>query len=105
MNPLDLLSPLFDLLLCLARFLAGLILAGLVKVLNLVILGLMALLGPILSLLPETELPTLDLPPLLAWANWLLPIDQALIALGVVLTVLAVWPLLAVGLRWLKVVS
>jgi hypothetical protein len=101
----SILSPLFDFLICLAKFATGLLAAAVVGLVNLLVATLMALLGPILTLLPEVDLPTLDLPPLLAWANWLFPLDQALIAAGVILTVLLAWPVVAIGLRWLKVVS
>jgi len=101
---LDLLSPLFDLLVCLFKWGAGLLLAGIVGLVNLLIAGLMAILGPLLALLPTVDLAQVDLPPFLAWANYVFPLDQFVIATGLVVSVLVSWQLIQLALRWLKAV-
>jgi hypothetical protein len=102
---MDLLSPLVDFLICLAKWAVGALVSGIVSLVNLLLAALMALLGPLLGLLPTVNLPNLQLPDFLASVNWLFPVDQALIALGLVITVELAWPLVALGLRWLKAVS
>jgi ABC-type multidrug transport system permease subunit len=104
-NPLDLLRPLFSFLICLLGWGAGLLLSLLTGLINLLIAGLMLLLGPLLGLLPDVDLSRYEPPGYLAWANWLFPLDQFVIALGVVALVLVAWHVISIGLRWLKVVE
>jgi hypothetical protein len=104
-GPFDLLRPLFDFLICLCKFFGGLLVYLLVGAFNVLVAGLAALLAPLLALLPNVSLAEWDPPDLLAWANWLFPLDQFVIATGIVLAVLGIWHVLAVGLRWLKVVE
>lgn len=96
---------LFAFLKCLMLWVVGAAMAGLAAMVNLFLVVLMALLGPLLSLLPDVQLSSIQLPSFLAWANWLFPLDQFVIATGVVLAVLVAWHLVAIGLRWLKVVE
>src|SRR3954469_23590459 len=103
MNPLDLLSPLFDLLVCLAKFLAGLILAGLVSLLNLLLAALMLLLGPLFNLLPVIDLGSAPMPSWFAGVAWFFPLDFFVELSLLVISGLVVWRLVAIGLRWLKV--
>jgi hypothetical protein len=103
-----LLSPvqwLIDFLVCLAKFAVGLLLAGVMLLVNLIVAGLMLLLGPLLALLPQLDLGSVQAPSFIAWANWALPLDQLVIAVGLVVTVLVAWHVAAIGLRWLKVVE
>jgi len=100
----SILSPLIDFLICLAKFATALLLSGITLLVNATVAVLMALLTPLLNLLPTVTLPTLNPPSFLAWANYLFPLDQVAIAGGLVVTVLLAWPAVAVGLRWLKVV-
>jgi ABC-type multidrug transport system permease subunit len=104
-NPFDLLRPLFSFLICLLEWGAGLLIALLTGLANLLIAGLMLLLGPLLGLLPNASLASFEVPGYLAWANWLFPLDQFAIALVVVVAVLVVWGVISIGLRWLKVVE
>src|SRR3954471_17933943 len=94
------LAPLFSFLTCLEKAAAGLIAFALSGLVNLFVLALMSLLGPLLALLPDVTLPTIALPSSIAEANWIFPLDQFVIALGVVATVLGAWHLVAIGLRW-----
>jgi len=103
-GPFDLLRPLFDFLICLVKYLAGTILALLIGLANLLLAGLMALLGPLLSLFPMVDLPAFSAPAWLNGANWLLPVDQFVILVPLVLILLAAWHVAQIGLRWLKVV-
>lgn len=104
-GPFDLLRPLFDFLKCLVVFAVGALVAGLVEVFNLLIAGLMLLLGPLLAILPEVNLSEVRLPRFLAMANWVFPLDHFVIALGIVIVVLVAWHVISVGLRWLKVIE
>jgi len=72
---------------------------------NTLLAALTGLLSVLLALLPQVDLPTISLPPSLAWANWLFPLDQAAVAAGVIVTVLLAWAVVGVGLRWVKAVS
>jgi len=96
---------LIDFLICLAKFGVGLLLAGLVGLVNLFLAALMALLSPLLALLPEVDLGDVQPPDLLALANWLLPLDQFVLLTAVVLSLLGMWHVAAIALRWLKVVE
>ncbi len=104
-GPFDLLRPLFEFLICLLTWAAGLLVALLVGMVNLLVAALMFLLGPLLGLLPDVDLSQYEPPAYLAWANWIFPLDQFVIALGVVVLVLVAWHVISVGLRWLKVVE
>jgi hypothetical protein len=102
------LSPLqwlIDFLICLANFAVGLLLAGMILLVNGLVAALMLLLTPLLALLPTVDLGSVSPPPFLAYANWLLPIDYFIALLMIVLMILALWHLVAIGLRWLKVVE
>jgi hypothetical protein len=96
---------LFGFLKCLLQWVVAAALAGLVTLGNLLVAALAALATLVLTLLPDVDLPTISLPPSLAWANWLFPLDQAVIAGGVVVTVLLAWIVVGVGLRWAKVIA
>lgn len=90
---------------CVARFLVGLLLAGLTELVNLFVAALMLLLSPILALLPDVSFDQL-LPdwPWLAWINYMIPLDYALALFTIVVTVLLAWRVVSIGLRWLKVI-
>lgn len=100
----DLLSPLFDFLKCLVIWAVGMIEFVLLSLVNGVISGLMALVTVALMLLPRWDPPLLSELPFVAQLNWLFPIDQLVIATTLVVTVLLVWHVAAVALRWAKVV-
>lgn len=96
---------LIDFLVCLVIYAVGLLLAGLMALVNLLLAGLMALLGPLLALLPDVDLGDVSMPDSVAAANWVFPLTEFVALLGIVLTLLAVWHIVAVALRWLKVVE
>ena len=104
-GPLDLLRPLFDFLICLVKFAVGLLVSLLIGVVNLLVAGLMALVGGMLALLPNPEFPSFTAPSWLESANWLFPVDHFLAAVVVVTTVLVVWQLVQIALRWAKVIE
>jgi len=101
----SLLSPIFDFCLCCIRWLAGTLLAGIVGIFNLLVAALFGLLHLILGLLPTADLRQLHPPSFVAWTNYFFPLDQFLIATGIVVSVLVAWQVVQVGLRWLKVIS
>ncbi len=98
----SLFSALFDFLKCLLLFLVGAIEWVLVTVLNLVVAALAAFLSVVLAILPNVDLPTISAPSSLAAANYFLPLDQLVLAMAAIVTVLAVWPLVRLGLNWIK---
>jgi hypothetical protein len=95
-------APLIEWLKCLVLFLVGCILWVLEQVLNLLIVALAALESLALLLLPEVSLPAISWPSYFANVDYFLPLDQALIALGVVIPVLLLWPLVRFILNWAK---
>jgi hypothetical protein len=96
---------LIDFLVCLAKFAVGLLVDGLILLVNGLVAALMLVLGPLLGLLPDLDLGNANVPSFVAWSNWLFPLDQFVLALSLVVTVLTAWHLVAVGLRWLKVIE
>jgi len=103
-GPLDLLKPLWDLLVCLAKWAVGALVAGVTELLNLVIAALGLLLGPALSLLPNVTLDPFVVPSFVAHLNYFFPVGTFVALTAVVVTVLLVWPLAGIALRWLKVI-
>ncbi len=104
-SPLDLLRPLFDFLICLVAFAAGTILAGLTLLGNLLVAALALLANLGIALLPTIDLGSEGPPPILAWANWALPLDHLIAIVAVSVVVLGAWHLIAIVLRWGKVVE
>jgi hypothetical protein len=95
-------APLIEWLKCLLLFLVGCIEWVLLTVLNLLILALSGLESLALLLLPEVTFPEIHWPSYFAEANYFLPLSQALIALGIVIPVLLLWPLVRFVLNWAK---
>lgn len=93
---------LMDFLICLVKYASGLLVAGLIGLVNLLIAGIGALVGFLIGLLPEVQLGSISLPDQLAWGNWLFPINHAVAALLLVVTVLVAWTVINIGLRWAK---
>jgi hypothetical protein len=95
-------APLIEWLKCLLLFLVGCItwlLEGLVNLLIVVMAGLEAV---AIALLPEVSLPTISWPSYFADANYFLPLNQALVALPIVVSVLLLWPVVRFILNWAK---
>jgi len=104
MNPLDLLNPLFSFLACLVKWALLSLLAILIWLLNALIAGLMGLLNPLFQLLPEISLGEADMPSWFAGVAWFFPLDFFIALSLLIIGVLVVWRVVAIGLRWLKVV-
>lgn len=100
-----LLGSLFTFLKCVIAWAVGALVAGVTVLVNLFLAALFAILGPLLGLLPNVSLANTTAPGWLAAANWALPLDQFVIATGVIVAVLVVWHVISIGLRWLKVVE
>jgi hypothetical protein len=101
---LSLLSGLFDFIKCLVLYAVGALLAGLEVVLNLLIAGVMALLGPILAALAaiSPSLGSVSLPSFIAQLNWFLPIGFFVALTLAMFAFEALWPLFRLVLNWLK---
>lgn len=93
---------LFDFLKCLLLYLVGAVEWVLLTVLNLLVAAAAAFLSVLLSLLPSVSLPTISPPSWLAQANYFLPLDQLALAMAVIAALLVLWPLLRMGLNWIK---
>ena len=100
-------SALFGFLKCLLAWVVGAAIAGVTALVNLVIAGLMAIVGPALGLLPTVDLGSVALPGMvvdaMGWVGYFLPVTFGIATALVVLTVLGVWALVAAILRWAKV--
>jgi len=105
MNPLDLLNPLFGFLTCLVKWFLLSLLWLLVELVNLLLAGLMALLVPLFNLLPVIDLGSAPMPSWFAGVAWFFPLDFFVQLSLLVISVLVVWRVVAIGLRWLKVVT
>jgi hypothetical protein len=104
-NPLDLLNPLIAFLICLLKWvLLSLIWVALV-ILNYLLKALMAVLGPLFDLLPVVDLGSVQMPTWFAAVNWFFPVLFFVQLSLVILVVLVVWRVVAIGLRWLRVVA
>ena len=103
-----LLSPLFDFLKCLALWLVGALLAGLITLLNFLLVPLAALAQLGLSLLPSVTLSPASIPSLggaMGVVDYFLPVALLLSTASVVLTVRLSLPLVRLLLRWVKGVA
>jgi hypothetical protein len=95
-------GPLIEWLKCLLLFLVGCLEWLAITVINLLILALAGLEALAIALLPEVSLPSITWPSFFAEANYFLPLSQALLALGIVVPVLLLWPLVRFILNWAK---
>jgi hypothetical protein len=96
-------ASLFSFLICIAEWMIG---AGewlLMTTFNLLLAGLMALLGPLLSLLPVVTLPSLSLGSGASLVNYFFPLDVLVTIVAIVLPIYLALPLVLTGLRWLRV--
>lgn len=96
------LNPLIEWLKCLLLFLVGCILWVLEQIINLMIWVLVGLESLAMALLPTYELPKITWPSYFANVNLFLPLDEAMLALTLVISTLLIWPLVRFILNWAK---
>jgi hypothetical protein len=101
----EIVKPITEFLECLAEWFIGALLALQITIFNLLIAALMAIVSPILELLPKVELEHLGLPPFLAWVNYLFPMEYFVTVVLVVLGIEFIWWAVHIALRWAKAAS
>jgi hypothetical protein len=104
MSVSSILDPLFAFLVCIVKWAVGELLYVLVWLVNGLIAGLMALFSPLIDLLPVIDLGSVTQPSWFAWVNWFFPMQFFVTLSLLIIGVLVVWRVVAIALRWLKVV-
>lgn len=101
-------SALFGFLKCLLSWVVGAAIAGLTALVNVIVAGLMAVVGPALGLLPTVDLGSVALPGMvvdvMGWVGYFLPVTYGIAVALVVLAVQLAWVPVAAILRWARVV-
>jgi len=99
---------LFSFLKCLLLWVVGAAIAGVTALVNVIVAGLMALVGPVLGLLPTVDLGSVALPSTvvdaMGWVGYFLPVTYGIAVALVVLAVQLAWVPVAAVLRWARVV-
>jgi hypothetical protein len=102
---IDLLRGIFDGITCLLANFAVMIVWALVETLNYVVLGLAAIIAPLVALMPEMpdppSLPS-EFSSAAGWVAWVFPVSTAVDILTFFVGVWLAWQLLAIAMRWAK---